>query len=315
MKIAAITVWYNPTEDEKKLFLNNTKTYLNYVDKIFIVDNSKNNNSDIFENLSNYIYLYNGNLNGIAGALNKGCCKAIEENFEWVLTMDQDSFFEEEQILNFIKLSENIIQNEKNIASIAPTIRNTSQITRRSIEDIVKNFIKNKLGKQKKETTSKNVTSSDNSFVFETRIITSGNLINLDVWKKINGFYELLFIDNVDFDYCYKLTRCGFKIIRFLNVFMCHNIGTSNTLSLFRRKTPLENDFRLYYIIRNFLIENYRFPEYKEFHKDRLHAFLFDYLINTFPPFYKIKVFIKAYRDFKKLKRNNQILPFSYENY
>ena len=312
MKIAAVTVWFNPSEKEKLKFLNNAKTYEEYVEKIFVVDNSKYDNSEIVKNLDKYIYIYNGNKNGIAGALNAGCRKAVENNFDWVLTMDQDSFFQEEQINNFIIKSKEIIANNPQIASIAPAIKNSTSEEDLSLETCLKSIIKNQLKKIGLNNQKKTITYPQQTlFDYKERVITSGNLINLDIWKKVEGFYELLFIDNVDFDFCYKLTRNNYKIIMFNNIFMNHNLGISqDKISLFKRKTPLENDFRLYYIIRNLLIDNYRFPEYKQYHTELIKKFLFDYLINTIPPFYKVITVFKAYKDYKKLKKNNLIKQY-----
>src|SRR4030065_360634 len=89
-KIAAVVVWYNP----EQTVLNNINTYINQIDKIFIVDNSDYNNNSLLEKLqtlSNTEYIANKNNIGIAAALNIGANKAVKEGFDYLLTMDQDS--------------------------------------------------------------------------------------------------------------------------------------------------------------------------------------------------------------------------------
>ena len=50
MKIPAIVIWYNPDNENIK----NIRTYIDYVEKLYIIDNSKENNKD----LENSITLY-----------------------------------------------------------------------------------------------------------------------------------------------------------------------------------------------------------------------------------------------------------------
>ena len=89
-KVAAIIVSYNP---DSNLF-DSINLLLNQVEKVIIVDNGskekyvkyiKSINEDKIE-----IILNKENL-GIATALNIGVRKALENGYEWILTMDQDS--------------------------------------------------------------------------------------------------------------------------------------------------------------------------------------------------------------------------------
>ena len=93
MKISATVIWYNPGNEN----IGNIWTYLNYFEKLFIIDNSKNSNKELSKKLEStkvkYIYNEGKNL-GISGALNLACEKAIKEGFSWILTMDQDSSFD-----------------------------------------------------------------------------------------------------------------------------------------------------------------------------------------------------------------------------
>lgn len=308
MKIAAVTVLYVHSQEELPLLLANMETYKNYVENIFLVDNSAHDNSNFFNNLNKFTYIYNGNKNGIAGALNAGCEKALENNFDCVLTMDQDSSFSEDQIKNYITTVEENFYNS-NYASFSPTIENTTLKREKTLKEKIKILIKKIL--KRPRITNESYDNNLSAFVFKDMVITSGNIINLEAWKKVDKFDELLFIDCVDFDFCHKLIRNNYKIIRFSNIFMKHSLGSSLLKkTLFKRKTPEESDFRLYYIIRNILIEKYRFNEYRKYYKNQLRNYLFDYLINTKPPFCKIKIILKAYFDFAKLRKSKQIVPY-----
>ena len=49
MKVAGTVVWYNPNNEN----VGNIKTYIDYVEKLYIVDNSKKNNRKLSEKLNN----------------------------------------------------------------------------------------------------------------------------------------------------------------------------------------------------------------------------------------------------------------------
>ena len=89
MKICGVVVWYNPDK------VSNIKSYLNHLDKLYIVDNSNNNNFELTKNLGEITYIPLLCNKGIAYALNVGLKKALDEKYDFILTMDQDSEYEE----------------------------------------------------------------------------------------------------------------------------------------------------------------------------------------------------------------------------
>ena len=99
-KTAVIVIWFNPKETD----IQNIKTYSSHFQKVFIVDNSDTNNSTFASNISNAVYIPNNSNLGIAAALNTGCKKALENGFTWVMTMDQDSAWNNEQLTSFFDL-------------------------------------------------------------------------------------------------------------------------------------------------------------------------------------------------------------------
>ena len=81
MKIAGTVVWYNPDSENNK----NIKTYIDYVEKLYIIDNSKKDNKKLSEELNNkkIEYIYNNGKNlGISSALNLAFEKAKKVVFE-----------------------------------------------------------------------------------------------------------------------------------------------------------------------------------------------------------------------------------------
>ncbi|MCL5027439.1 MAG: glycosyltransferase [Bacteroidetes bacterium] len=89
-KIAGVTVLYQPSEE----VILNILSYLNQIDLLYIIDNSEEINIEIIDRIREYdrikILDNYGNV-GIAAALNKAARKAIEDDYDFLLTMDQDT--------------------------------------------------------------------------------------------------------------------------------------------------------------------------------------------------------------------------------
>ena len=232
MKLAAVVVFYNPSKNN----IDNINKYIDSVDKLYVVDNSDDNeprikNTDKIE----YIKL-NENL-GIAKALNVGAEAAIKEKYKYLLTLDQDSKMTSEivdKMKDFLKNTK-----EKNIGLISPyqDIDSKEDKLTGEYEDMIE-------------------------------VMTSGNIINLDIYKKIGGFKDWLFIDCVDTDYCMNLHKNGYKVLRLNKIVMKHELGNLVVHKLFNKEYPCynHNPMRRYYIVRNNLYINnmYKdlFPDY-----------------------------------------------------
>lgn len=242
-KIAAIVVLYNPTEN----IFDNLYTYLDQLEKIYIVDNSETTiDKKIAEKIlsvPNTSYIFNGSNIGIASALNLGAQTAINEGYNYLLTMDQDS-------------------------SAPPQMVNTLYSVISSSESI---------GLVAAEHNNPVIHSKSNKI--ETKEIlytmTSGNLINLNAYKKIGGFLEKLFIDHVDHEYCLRLNKNGFKVIKTNRTYVYHQLGKSEKKKYFGVNLyPTHHPpIRLYYRTRNRLYVDklYKedFPKYLK--EDRMH--------------------------------------------
>ena len=232
MKLAAVVVFYNPSEDN----INNIKKYEKSVDRLFVVDNTDDDLLRINDSKKIKYIKLNKNM-GIAYALNKGAKEAIHEKYKWLLTLDQDSKITEKNVLDMKKFIEN--SKIKNIGLVSPfqDIGSKEEIKDIEYEDMIE-------------------------------VMTSGNIIDLNVYKKIGGFKDWLFIDCVDTDYCMKLHRNGYKVLRLNKVIMKHNLGDVKIHKLFGKEYPCYNHspIRRYYIARNNLyinsMYNDLFPDY-----------------------------------------------------
>lgn len=238
MDFCTVTIWYNPNNT----CVSNILSYSPLVKKCYIVDNSDNDNSGLLNGIENVTYIPNLNNLGIAAALNIGCSKALEDGFNWCMTMDQDSYWDSNQLkLYFEKIKNNL--SDTNV-SFAPSLA-LSEETVSVVTSLFRKFF------------PKPVKSN---VVTPMRVITSGNVINLNIWNEIGKFYEPLFIDDVDSEYSFRLIKYGYKICQFYDVKMSHELGTPRkTLLPF---TDFHNGIRLYYMIRNILWLQNQYPEF-----------------------------------------------------
>ena len=222
--VHGVTVLYNADDT----VIANIQSYIQELDQLYVVDNSELVNPLLINKLkafSNCTYINNNGNKGIANALNVGAKLAIDAGAAWLLTMDQDSRFEEGQFLKLIEYTTNL--NDKITGLVSP-------------------FHKTKISVELKTATDEVLTT-----------MTSGNLISLYAWKAIGGFDEDYFIDAVDWDYCLRLTSGSFKVIRLNTVHLEHNLGnaTKHTSPTGKQITALNyNKIRRYYITRNKLM-------------------------------------------------------------
>ncbi len=220
VKIAGVVTLYNPTDDDIK----NINTYIDDIDKLYIVDNTegKSNKNRIPKNKKIEYIFKNENL-GVATAMNIGAEKALKEGYKWLLTMDQDTTFKK-SVMDRMK---------KEIQK-----RDTSKI------GIITPWHHTKLVDKKPEET----------YDDPHDVMTSGNLVNLDIWKKIGGYKDWFFIDGIDIEYCMNLHKNGYHILRINDIEIDHNLGDLFYKNIRGRLFLCTNHvaIRRYYIMRNY---------------------------------------------------------------
>lgn len=224
MNIAAAVIIFYP---EKKT-IDNLLSYSSFVHTLYVLDNSENPSiaiAELLKEIPNCQYKHDGDNKGIAERLNQACKLAIKDKFDWLLTMDQDSSFSQNNISVYINCLEGFAGKE--------------QIAMTGAEFI------------KKENDEANC-----GYKEVTSLITSGSIINLAIFDKVGAFDEALFIDQVDLEYCYRAILKGYKIIKFKNIFFTHSLGVLSVHKSFKnlRNTPrsLHSPSRIYYITRNY---------------------------------------------------------------
>jgi len=228
--VLAGIVLYNPDIERLKM---NLKAVSGQVSEILLVNNGSENTEQIQKLIQekNNIYLLDNKKNiGIAAALNEIGDYALQKNIDMFLTLDQDSVICE----NMVSVLSRILEDEK-VGVSCPYI------------DRKHNF-----------------TSENKVYEVETAI-TSGSLVKTSVWKLIGGFWEYLFIDEVDHEFCYQVRQKGYKIMQTREVSVDHIIGVPFTKTILGHTFHPTNHspFRRYYIARNDLIMAHLYPKEK----------------------------------------------------
>lgn len=224
MVLAGITL-YNPEIDRLE---ENIVSIQNQVDRIICVDNGSKNIVEIETFLKNKfpeIHLQRNKENrGIAAALNQIFIYGKEKGFDWVLTLDQDSVCPENLMKEYRKY-----WHLEGVGVLSPRI-------------IDRNFEKN--------------IETDTEYDEIDKCITSASLTSVETWEKVDGFWEYLFIDYVDHDFCAKCVECGIKILCINRVTLLHELGRGVHKRLLGRQLTVLNHspMRKYYIVRNRLI-------------------------------------------------------------
>lgn len=280
MNIAAVVILYHPGPAA----VENIRSYYHFVDKIYVFDNTevRSNIQHLLNDLHKVEFFYDGQNLGIAARLNTACQLAQSANFDWLLTMDQDTYFEADDINQYMDCFFKY-NNSENVAQFGVEFRHDFKPLR----------------------------TGCNSIQID-KLITSGSLLNLSLFTNIGGFDENLFIDAVDYDYCFRARILGYKLIQFTQVFIQHNIGnivhrsSIKTLFLKKKRKVIHSPVRCYYMLRNMLylkkkyknedsgyikqIEDYVWPRIKtNIYYGRQTAKL-------------LKMLLLAYRHAKKLK-------------
>lgn len=271
-EVAGIVVLYEPTRD----VLINMQSYIKQIKKLFVVDNSENPDNLIVEKIkkidnTEYIGL-NENI-GIAAALNIGAERAIEEGYEYLLTMDQDSYASPKMVLKLLDV-----------------------FSHHSMVGISAAFPVNKL--YPKLPTDDKIHKND-------VVISSGNLINLKAYSEVGSFRSKLFIDYVDFEFCFRLRRNGYNIYINNAAILSHSVGELKKWRLFGISYYSTNHspIRLYYRTRNrFYIRNLYYKEFSTFFMHDLWSFIKEIvkiILVESNKFAKLKMIIRGYIDYQ----------------
>lgn len=268
--LAAVVTLYNPTDEDIK----NIDTYIDDVDKLYIIDNTEGeSNIDRIPSNKKIDYRFKNENVGVATALNIGAEEALKDGYKYLLTMDQDTSFNSDTLKVLKADLENIDMSK--IAILTPW-----HSTKLKIDKPVKKYD------------------------LPDDVMTSANILNLDIWKEIGGFKDWLFIDGVDIEYCLNVISHGYYILRNNSVEVEHNLGDLFYKKIGHRTFLCTNHsaIRRYYIMRNY---HYILDMYKEFNPAYCYSLvsqkhnMIGVLLFERKKIKKIKMYIRGYKDYK----------------
>ncbi|MEK3837777.1 glycosyltransferase [Paenibacillus sp. FSL R7-0128] len=278
-KYAGVVVLYNPDTNVN----DNINTYINFIDKLFVIDNSNSINLAMRDLLClhqkvEYINL-NGN-KGLAKALKIGCDIATKEGFDYVLTMDQDSFFEGDSAFCLIDFIENSRDHYAIVASNAISIYK-DEITRET------KIAYTELSGWNKEC---------------NWAMTSGSMMCINDYMLTSGFDESLFIAHIDIDICLQFHMLGKKIIKLNDSKLFQTFGNSKPRKfLWKTVHPsFANPNRTYYIFRNQKYLENKFPNHKKYIGVNLYKFIIKIICFEDQKLKKINMAIRGCIDGKR---------------
>ncbi|MCB2295319.1 glycosyltransferase [Clostridium algoriphilum] len=263
---------------------------INQVEKVVIVDNGSDNETlNVLDDIKlkyDVIVIYNKNNMGIANALNLGVKYALDNKYEWILTMDNDSQATENMVKVMLSCYETCFKSNDNIVGLFP-----EYIDKSSIKD--KEIYKSTLGNY-----------SYNEIGFDN---TSGNLVKSDVFINVGSFKEKLFIDSVDHDFCLRVKQSGERMVKVRNAKLLHSLGNTKVYNFFGVKINCSNHsaLRRYYVTRNRCYMRAEYKNDKEYMKYDRKTFINENLkiiIFEKDKINKMRMSIKGYQDFKNNK-------------
>jgi rhamnosyltransferase len=235
MKICAGIVLFQPDIDK---LIANINSIAPQVGHIFIVDNASINSNEVISKFSGdkYVIIKNSKNFGIAKALNQLIACARKNEYQWIITLDQDSI-SDSLLVKKLCLG---IKKYPHAVMVTPYIIDINLMSLEGYKSL---------------------------YLPESEIVeicqTSGTLTNVDAITSVGGFEEKLFIDHVDHEMCLRLRRGGYNIVRINSTYLLHEVGKGKKINIFGKKIAYHyyNPKRVYYQTRNLL---YMLRKYKK---------------------------------------------------
>lgn len=236
-KILAIIVTYYP---EKELLERNIHAFIGHVDKVLIWENTPSPDKLQYRYVKHEkVEYYGDGINSISRALNFAWKYANDNGYDYLLTMDQDSYFE-----NFDKYLEKTVFCESAPEGIWTPQMNGEEMT--------------------KEYEAIDIP------------ITSGMLASLQIVNTIGGWNESYTIASVDDEFYLQAHLCNIKKYKVKDASLLQRFGITQVVTVLGHKLELRNysPQRLYDIYRNNIILIRKYPSIDYLRKNFFHYWL-----------------------------------------
>ena len=230
MRILGIVILYYPDEKTK----SNIESYSIYLDKLIVWNNTPQKGATdlFFSNHENIVPMGTEKNEGIGKPLNEAVKYAIQHNYTHLLTMDQDSSFLPEKFQTYLEV---VKQNENSFIGLFSPGNNSPE------------------------------GEHPYSIIEIERIITSGTIYKIHVFREVGLFRDDYFIDAIDAEFSLRVRRTKIQIVRIMDICMQHVLGNKieKKVGFIKMQSLNYSPMRTFYIIRNHLITRLDYPEYK----------------------------------------------------
>lgn len=265
-----VVVWYHPTQQQADYI----RSYASALRRVYIVDNSDEDNTALTEGLTNALYLPNRRNEGIATALNTGYEHALTDGAEWIISFDQDSHMSAAQLMQYLQLCEACPIPDVGIFAPYPSYGNDRP--------------------------------QPQTYEQRNCVITSGALMHADTYRQTGRFRDDFFIDLVDDEYCLRVKRQGKAIVIVNRIVMEHSLGNGFvTTPILHHRFVEHNALRHYYIVRNTLVLIRDYPEQRAYYRKQLRKRIKRLcLYDWHDKWQKIKMCVLACADYRHHRMN-----------
>lgn len=290
-KYGIVIVTYNPNLDELNKKVDKYTTNSNAV--VVIVNNG--NKLNISEH-SNLIIKNLGKNMGIAYAQNIGIDYLQEKGIDLAFLLDQDTKLEKKYFEKMLKKWQSLKIKDSKLAVLSPVAFDRKAKKLLSTKHLVNDNLEIEFLK-----------SGDK---YNTLPISSGILVDTNIFEKVGGNCSEYFIDWVDFQFDLDIIDAGYHVYTTADIKINHQIGNASTRKLLWKKIHPSNHsaFRNYYFFRNGILF---------MNKNRLHKFVKKFVINALLKrsiciFYeenkidKLKAMINGIKDARKIIKNGE---------
>lgn len=229
-KVYVVLVAYNPDVME----LNNTIEKLKkQTDKIVICNNSEH---DIFFGDSSIKNFNFGKNLGIARAQSIGMKWAFENGADFILQMDQDSIPNPDLVKELLNCYFELSRAGHKIGLVGS-------------QDFDKDTMKKSLPKL-----NKGKKLDNKNYLMVDSVLSSGSLIPYSTYMEVGGMDDALFIDAVDFEYCWRIYSFGMVVVKNKKALIAHKLGEGKKRILFFIDVGVSSPIRHYYSFRNTIL-------------------------------------------------------------
>jgi rhamnosyltransferase len=255
--------------------LDNISSYEDQVDVVYAVDNSERPVDAFVAALgvrAKVKYIANGSNLGIATALNVGIDAALADGYSWVLTMDQDSTATPGMVGALLRCA----LNDESVALVAPVHQQVDGVPC----DVAPGCV--------------DVLTP----------MTSGNLLRTDAFLQVGRFMDDLFIDQVDSEFCLRLQRNDFRVIRAGDAELIHRVGEVKEHHFpFHAYSSNHSPLRRYYITRNRFVVGRMyaddFPQYRRAELAHVPKDILKILFWEDSKWVKLRMMWRGWRDYR----------------